>query len=91
MFHQVEGLAVDKDISMANLKWTLEEFVKAFLTLIMLNCVFVRRTFLSLSPRQRSTCVVLGKMGNCAWGRVTIGWKYLAAEWFIQKCWLLVV
>ena len=30
MFHQVEGLAVDKDISMANLKWALEEFVKAF-------------------------------------------------------------
>ena len=30
MFHQVEGLAVDKDISMANLKWVLEEFVKAF-------------------------------------------------------------
>ena len=30
MFHQVEGLAVDKNISMANLKWTLEEFVKAF-------------------------------------------------------------
>ena len=30
MFHQVEGLALDKDISMANLKWVLEEFVKAF-------------------------------------------------------------
>jgi phenylalanyl-tRNA synthetase alpha chain len=30
MFHQVEGLAVDKDISMAQLKWVLEEFVKAF-------------------------------------------------------------
>ena len=30
MFHQVEGLAVDKDISMANLKWVLEEFVKAY-------------------------------------------------------------
>ena len=30
MFHQVEGLAVDKGISMANLKWVLEEFVKAF-------------------------------------------------------------
>ncbi|WP_370074017.1 phenylalanine--tRNA ligase subunit alpha, partial [Salipiger bermudensis] len=24
MFHQVEGLAIDKDISMANLKWVLE-------------------------------------------------------------------
>ena len=31
MFHQVEGLAIDRDISMANLKWVLEEFVKAYL------------------------------------------------------------
>ena len=30
MFHQVEGLAIDRDISMANLKWALEEFVKSF-------------------------------------------------------------
>ncbi|WGH79822.1 phenylalanine--tRNA ligase subunit alpha [Jannaschia ovalis] len=30
MFHQVEGLAVEKDISMANLKWCLEEFCRAF-------------------------------------------------------------
>ena len=30
MFHQVEGLALDTDTSMANLKWCLEEFVKAF-------------------------------------------------------------
>ncbi|PRY21753.1 phenylalanyl-tRNA synthetase alpha subunit [Aliiruegeria haliotis] len=30
MFHQVEGLAIGKDISMANLKWTLEEFFSAF-------------------------------------------------------------
>ena len=30
MFHQVEGLAIDRDISMAQLKWCLEEFVKAY-------------------------------------------------------------
>lgn len=30
MFHQIEGLAIDKDISMANLKWVLEEFVRSF-------------------------------------------------------------
>ena len=30
MFHQVEGLAIDKNISMANLKWVLEEFVKSY-------------------------------------------------------------
>ncbi|MBT9245621.1 phenylalanine--tRNA ligase subunit alpha [Gemmobacter fulvus] len=30
MFHQVEGMAIDRDISMANLKWVLEEFCRAF-------------------------------------------------------------
>ncbi|WP_370206068.1 phenylalanine--tRNA ligase subunit alpha, partial [Pararhodobacter marinus] len=30
MFHQIEGLAIDKDISMANLKWVLEQFAAAF-------------------------------------------------------------
>ena len=30
MFHQVEGLAIDRDISMANLKWVLEQFVMAY-------------------------------------------------------------
>jgi len=30
MFHQVEGLAIDTDISMANLKWVLEQFFSAF-------------------------------------------------------------
>ncbi len=30
MFHQLEGLAIDKDLSMANLKWVLEEFFAAF-------------------------------------------------------------
>jgi phenylalanyl-tRNA synthetase alpha chain len=30
MFHQVEGLAIDRNITMAHLKWTLEEFCRAF-------------------------------------------------------------
>ena len=30
MFHQIEGLAIGRDISMANLKWVLEEFCRAF-------------------------------------------------------------
>jgi phenylalanyl-tRNA synthetase alpha chain len=33
MFHQVEGLAIDRDISMAQLKWVLEEFCRAFFEL----------------------------------------------------------
>ena len=30
MFHQVEGLVIDKDIHMGHLKWVLEEFCKTF-------------------------------------------------------------
>lgn len=30
MFHQIEGLAIDRDITMANLKWVLEEFFTAY-------------------------------------------------------------
>jgi phenylalanyl-tRNA synthetase alpha chain len=30
MFHQVEGLAIDRNLSMANLKWVLEEFCRSF-------------------------------------------------------------
>ena len=30
MFHQVEGLVVDKTANIANMKWVLEEFCKAF-------------------------------------------------------------
>jgi len=30
MFHQVEGLVIDEETNLANLKWCLEEFCKAF-------------------------------------------------------------
>ncbi|MGJ3262548.1 MAG: phenylalanine--tRNA ligase subunit alpha [Salinarimonas sp.] len=30
MFHQVEGLVIDKGATLANLKWVIEEFCKAF-------------------------------------------------------------
>jgi len=30
MFHQIEGLVIDKGITMGHLKWTLETFLKAF-------------------------------------------------------------
>src|SRR3954462_8276150 len=30
MFHQVEGLVIDKGITRGHLKWTLETFLKAF-------------------------------------------------------------
>src|SRR3546814_9002641 len=30
MFHQIEGLVIDKGITLGHLKWTLDTFLKAF-------------------------------------------------------------
>ena len=37
MFHQVEGLVVDENITFANLKWFLEKFAECFLIMKILN------------------------------------------------------
>ena len=68
MFHQVEGLAVDKDISMANLKWTLEEFVKAFFNVDNVDLRFRASHFPFTEP---SAEVDL----RCAWkdGQLRVG------------------
>lgn len=40
MFHQVEGLVIDKSANIANLKWVLTEFCKAFFEVPSLNMRF---------------------------------------------------
>ncbi len=40
MFHQVEGLVVDRSANIANMKWVLEEFCKAFFEVPSLNMRF---------------------------------------------------
>lgn len=40
MFHQLEGLVVDETTNIAHLKWTLEEFCKAFFEVDQLNMRF---------------------------------------------------
>ncbi|HEY9058419.1 MAG TPA: phenylalanine--tRNA ligase subunit alpha [Aurantimonas sp.] len=40
MFHQIEGLVVDKTANVANMKWVLEEFCKAFFEVPSLNMRF---------------------------------------------------
>jgi phenylalanyl-tRNA synthetase alpha chain len=86
MFHQVEGLAIDKDISMANLKWTLEEFSPRSSRSTASRPASARRTFRSPSLRLRSTSSVLGSTGNCASVRATAGWKCWAPAWCTPRC-----
>jgi len=40
MFHQLEGLVIDKSTNIANLKWVLEEFCKTFFEVDSLNMRF---------------------------------------------------
>lgn len=55
MFHQVEGMAIGKDISMANLKWTLEEFCPLASRCPRSSCASAPRISRSPSPRPGST------------------------------------
>lgn len=40
MFHQLEGLVIDKNANIANLKWVLEEFCKSFFEVNNINMRF---------------------------------------------------
>jgi phenylalanyl-tRNA synthetase alpha chain len=40
MFHQLEGLVIDRSANVANMKWVLEEFCKAFFEVPSLNMRF---------------------------------------------------
>jgi phenylalanyl-tRNA synthetase alpha chain len=40
MFHQVEGLVIDRSANVANMRWVLEEFCKAFFEVPQLNMRF---------------------------------------------------
>ena len=53
MFHQVEGLVVDRSATLANLKWVLEEFCKAFFEVPQCRHALPAE-LLSPSPRHRS-------------------------------------
>ena len=68
MFHQVEGLALDKDISMANLKWVLEEFCRAFFEVENAELRFRSSHFPFTEPSAEGDL-------RCSWtdGRLTVG------------------
>ena len=50
MFHQVEGLVVDESATLANLKWVLEEFCKAFFEVPQVGMRFRPSFFPFTSP-----------------------------------------
>lgn len=86
LFHQIEGLVVDRDITMGDLKGTLEAFAKRLYgddTRIRLR----PHHFHSRSRPVRSTypaSAAAARAARCA--RVRAGSKSSAAAWCIRRC-----
>ena len=68
MFHQIEGLAIDRDLTLGHLKWCLEEFCKAFFELDQVKMRFRASHFPFTEPSMEVDI-------NCSWeaGQVRIG------------------
>ena len=62
MFHQLEGLHIDQDITMGHLKGCLDYFIKEFFEVKNVKMRFRPSHFLSPSPLQRLTLVTKLKM-----------------------------
>ncbi len=68
MFHQVEALVIDEETHMGHLKWTLEEFCKAFFETDTVKMRFRASHFPFTEPSMEVDI-------NCAWegGQVKVG------------------
>ncbi|VEC52250.1 phenylalanyl-tRNA synthetase subunit alpha [Escherichia coli] len=76
MFHQMEGLIVDTNISFTNLKGTLHDFLRNFFE----EDLQIR----SVLPTSRSPSL-LQKLTS--WVKTVNGWKCWVAGWCIRTCW----
>ncbi len=63
MFHQLEGLVVDKSANIANLKWVLEEFCKTFFEVSSLNMRF-RPSFFPFTEPSLELDIQCDRSGN---------------------------
>jgi phenylalanyl-tRNA synthetase alpha chain len=68
MFHQVEGLVIDRGITMGHLRWTLETFIKAFFEVDRITTRF-RPSFFPFTEPSAELDV------QCSWagGTLTVG------------------
>ena len=82
MFHQVEGLVIDRTANLGHLKWVLQEFLRAFFEVDEVKMRFRPSFFFrSPSPRWRSTSSAAAAMARSASARATTGWRSWAAGW----------
>ena len=63
MFHQLEGLVVDKTANIANMKWVLEEFCKTFFEVDQINMRF-RPSFFPFTEPSLEVDIQCDRSGN---------------------------
>jgi phenylalanyl-tRNA synthetase alpha chain len=63
MFHQLEGLVVDKSANVANMKWVLEEFCKSFFEVDQINMRF-RPSFFPFTEPSLEVDIQCDRSGN---------------------------
>jgi phenylalanyl-tRNA synthetase alpha chain len=86
MFHQVEGLAIDRSITMANLKWVLEEFCRAFFEVEGVELRFRASHFPFTEPSAEVDIRCSWEGGTLKLGRATTGWRSSGRAWCIRRC-----
>lgn len=88
VFHQMEGLAIDTDISMCDLKGTLDAFVKSLFGEDM-QTRFRPSFFPFTEPSAEvdMSCMPAAEKG-AAFARAPAGLRCSAAAWSIPRCWI---
>jgi len=85
MFHQIEGLVVDKQVTIAHMMWVLEEFCRAFFEVPSVKMRF-RPSFFPFTEPSMEVDIQCARSGTEVPVRVMIGWKFLVAAWCILMC-----
>ena len=86
MFHQCEGLVIDRDLTLGHLKGTLIDFLRTFFGISRIcRCGSAPATSRSPSLPWKSISAGTAAPANSA--RATTGWRFSAAAWCIRACW----
>ena len=83
MFHQCEGLVIDRDITLGHLKGCLTDFLRAFSASPISRCAFAPAISRSPNPRWRS--ISAGTAGAANSAVAATGWRFWGAAWSTPK------
>jgi phenylalanyl-tRNA synthetase alpha chain len=85
MFHQVEGLVIDRGIHMGHLKWTLETFLKAYFERDDIVLRLRPSYFPFTEPSAEVDVGYTARTAGACSAAPTSGWSSSAPEWCTRR------